>query len=211
MATFSVPMYAYPNGDTYIIVEGFERPCELYLIEQNHGALKKEYFQSKSSDEAIGTLEIEIDNNGRIETAYPAKRVFFKDVIDNQLTTLHESVCQRTKLTTLDLSKNKLTTLPESIGNLVKLWWMGTISISVGQVLNLNTEWCGKTTVKTIHYADRQQVIWEATEHESHDHARIDREKDYPAYEGGRLFNTDTSNHKWSEGSIEERTTYLRP
>lgn len=80
MATFSVPMYAYPNGDTYIIVEGFERPCELYLIEQNHGALKKEYFQSKSSDEAIGTLEIEIDNNGRIETAYPAKRVFFKDV-----------------------------------------------------------------------------------------------------------------------------------
>ena len=124
MATFSVPMYAYPNGDTYIIVEGFERPCELYLIEQNHGALKKEYFQSKSSDEAIGTLEIEIDNNGRIETAYPAKRVFFKDVIDNQLTTLHESVCQLTKLTTLDLSKNKLTTLPESIGNLVKLWWL---------------------------------------------------------------------------------------
>ena len=52
---------------------------------------------------------------------------------------------------------------------------MSNISISVGQVINLDTEWCGKTTVKIIHYADRQQVIWEATEHEAHDHDRIDR------------------------------------
>lgn len=167
------------------------------------------YYEKDISD------MVRLDLGGQKLTALPDMSCLVKlerlYVIDNQLTTLHESVCQRTKLTTLDLSKNKLTTLPESIGNLVKLWWMGTISISVGQVLNLNTEWCGKTTVKTIHYAARQQVIWEATEHESHDHARIDREKDYPAYEGGRLFNTDTSNHKWSEGSIEERTTYLRP
>ena len=80
MATFSVPMYAYPNGDTYVVVEGFERPCELYLIEQNHGNLKRSYFESKDSDKAIGTLEIEIDSNGRIETAYPAKKTFFKDL-----------------------------------------------------------------------------------------------------------------------------------
>lgn len=80
MATFSVPMYAYPNGDTYVVVEGFERPCELYLIEQNHGSLKRSYFESKGSDKAIGTLEIPIDDNGKIETAYPAKKVFFKDV-----------------------------------------------------------------------------------------------------------------------------------
>ena len=80
MEKFSVPMYSHPNGDTYVIVEGFERPCELHTIEQNHGSLKKEYFQEKGSYKAIGTLEIEIADNGRIETAYPAKKVFFKDV-----------------------------------------------------------------------------------------------------------------------------------
>lgn len=78
MATFSVPMYAYPNGETYVIVEGFERPCELHIIEQNHGALKTSYFQSKGSDKAIGTLEIPIDDNSRIETAYSAKKFSLK-------------------------------------------------------------------------------------------------------------------------------------
>jgi hypothetical protein len=87
MKTLSIPMYAHPNGETYVIVEGMEQPCELHTIAQNHGHLKLEYFQKVPNNNAIGTLEVNIRPNGWIETDYPAKRVFFKDTKTKYLVT----------------------------------------------------------------------------------------------------------------------------
>lgn len=86
--TFFVPMYEKPNGETYIIVEGLVQPCNMSVVRDNHGHLKKEYFEcTPLNPNAIGTLEISIRPNGWIETDYPAKKVFFKDTKKKYLVT----------------------------------------------------------------------------------------------------------------------------